>query len=278
LLTTTGWPGGGHPPRLSQSAACGFRALLASEVRSQHGDSLQLRRREIQLGSQQRRALLDPMKMRPPDRALPASATQRFAPETLYGPMDPLQCREISGNAAVRTATAKHLIELVRLLLDRQVPHPLHLVLQFRKRSPHPRLLPTQSHSGVAFLAAGAVPDEAQKINRLWTSAALLARVSLGKATNVDEFGLRLRQGQAKLPQPLAQDLLDTKSIRATLETRHKVVDVSRRIGLAPQARLDHTLKPQIERTVQIQITQQTADRTTHLVGLLLSIHYTSPV
>jgi hypothetical protein len=43
--------------------------------------------------------------------------------------MDPLQCPEVPGNAVVRIVTAKHLIEVVRLLLKRRVPHPPHLIL-----------------------------------------------------------------------------------------------------------------------------------------------------
>jgi cytochrome c biogenesis factor len=108
--------------------------------------------------------------------------------------MDPLQCPEIPGNAVVRIVAAKHLVKLVSLLLDRQVPHPPHLVLQMRKRSSQSYLLRTHAHSKVAFLIAGAVQSEAQKINRLRTSTATLARVSLRKATKFDEFGFRLRQ------------------------------------------------------------------------------------
>ena len=36
---------------------------------------------------------------------------------------------EISGNAVVGLVTAKHLIEAVRLLPKRRVPHPSHLIL-----------------------------------------------------------------------------------------------------------------------------------------------------
>src|SRR5215471_15603606 len=249
--------------RLPQNAACGFPALRSSEIASQRGDSWQLRIPEIQLWSQQRGPLLDPMKGLQPDLAFPASAAQHSAPETLYGPMDPLQCPDVSGNAVVRIVTAKHVIELVGLILDRLVPHPPHLVLQMHQRTPQSCLLRTQPHSKVALLIAVAVQGEAQKINRLRASPATLARVSLRIATKFDEFGLRLCQGQAKLPQSLAQYLLDTKSIRAIFEAQHEVVDVSHQVGLTPQPRFDHPLKPQIEHIVQIQITQQDADRTT---------------
>src|SRR5215471_3696462 len=193
--------------RLPQNAACGFPALRSSEIASQRGDSLQLRIPEIQLWSQQRGPLLDPMKGLPPDLAFPASAAQHSAPETLDGPMDPLQCPDVTGHAVVGIVTAKHLIELVGLILDRLVPHPPHLVLQMHQRTPQSCLLRTQPHSKVAFLIAGAVQGEAQKINRLRASPATLARVSLRIATKFDEFGLRLCQGQAKLPQSLAQYL-----------------------------------------------------------------------
>jgi hypothetical protein len=44
--------------------------------------------------------------------------------------MDPLQCPDVPGNAVVRIVTAEHLIEVVNLLLNRQVPHSSHQVLR----------------------------------------------------------------------------------------------------------------------------------------------------
>src|SRR5262245_53871359 len=197
------------------------------------------------------------MELPPPNLPLPAPAAQHAAPDALHGPMDLLQCAEGPGNTVVRIVTAKHLIELLGLILDRQVPPPPHLVLQLHQRPSQSCLLRTQPLPKVASLIAGAVQCEAQKITRLRASTATIARLSLRIATKFDEFGFRLRQSQAKLPQPLAQYLLDTKSIRTILETQHKVVDVSHQVGLTPPPRLDHTLKPQIEHIVQIQITQQ---------------------
>src|SRR5439155_15595319 len=72
-------------PRLPQNVACRFPALRSSEVASQLGDSLQLRVREIQLWSQQRKPLLDPMELLPPDLPLPTTAAQHFAPITFHG-------------------------------------------------------------------------------------------------------------------------------------------------------------------------------------------------
>src|ERR1700741_3280718 len=103
------------------------------------------------------------MKVLPPSRALPASAAQHSAPIALHGPMDPLQCPEVPGNAVVRIVTAKHLVEVLYLLRDRLVPPPPHLVLQTRKRTAQACLLRTQAHSKVAFLILGAVQGEAQK-------------------------------------------------------------------------------------------------------------------
>jgi hypothetical protein len=111
------------------------------------------------------------------DGNMGAPAAQHSAPETLYGPMDPLQCPDVTGNAVVRIVTAKHLIELVSLFPDQQVPHPPHLVLQVHQRTSQSCLLRTQPHSKVAFLISGAVQGVAHKINRLRASAATLARV-----------------------------------------------------------------------------------------------------
>src|SRR5579862_1498699 len=106
----TGWPGAVVRPRLPQNVACGFPALRSSEVASQHRDSLQLPVGEIQLWSQQRKLLLNPLETRPPNHPFPTPAAQHFAPVALHGSMDPLQCPKVPGNAVVRIVTAKHLI------------------------------------------------------------------------------------------------------------------------------------------------------------------------
>src|SRR3989442_10484658 len=80
-------------PRLPQNVACRFPALRSSEVASQRGDSLQLRVREIQLWSQQRKPLLDLLELLPPDLPLPTPAAQHFAPVTFHGPMHRCKAR-----------------------------------------------------------------------------------------------------------------------------------------------------------------------------------------
>jgi hypothetical protein len=96
---------------------------------------LQLPVGEIQLWSEQRELFLDPLELLPPDRAVPTPTAQHFAPVTLHGPMDPLQCPKISSNAIVCIVTTEHLIEMIHLFLERQVPHPPHLVLQTHERT-----------------------------------------------------------------------------------------------------------------------------------------------
>src|ERR1039457_701226 len=129
----TGCPPGGRgrlpAPRLPQNVACRFPALRSSEGASQHGDSLQLRVREIQLWSHYWKPLLDLLELLPQDLTLPTPTAEHNAPVTLYDPMDPLQGSDVPGNAVVRIVAAKHWIEDVRLVSDRQVPHPPHLVL-----------------------------------------------------------------------------------------------------------------------------------------------------
>ena len=219
MLATTGWPGAVTRPRLPQNVACRFPALRSSEVDSQRSDSLQLRIREIQLWSQLWEPLLDLMELLPPNRALPTPAAKHFAPVKLHSTMYLLQCPNVSGNAVVRIVTAEHLIEVFRLLPERQVPPPPHLVLQVHQRAPQSRLFRTQPHPKVTFLIAGAVQREAQKVNRLRASTATLARVSLRKATKFDEFGFRLCQGQAKLSQLRTTNAIE----RMQLEFRRRV-------------------------------------------------------
>jgi hypothetical protein len=57
-----------------------------------------------------------------------------------HGPMDPQQCPKISGNAVVCIVTPEHLIEMIHLLPDRQVPYPPHLVLQPHERTSQPNV------------------------------------------------------------------------------------------------------------------------------------------
>src|SRR5438445_6862039 len=118
-LIAPGGRGRSPAPRLPQNVACRFPALRSSEVASQRGDSLQLRVREIQLWSQQRKPLLDLLKVIPPDLPFPTPAAQHFAPVTFHGPMDPLQGPYVPAAAVVRIMTAEHLIEAVGLLSDR---------------------------------------------------------------------------------------------------------------------------------------------------------------
>ncbi len=75
------------------------------------------------------------MELLPPDRAVPTPTAQHFAPVTLHGPMDPLQCPEIPSNAIVCIMTTEHLIEMIHLLLERPMPHLPYLVLQAHERA-----------------------------------------------------------------------------------------------------------------------------------------------
>src|ERR1700745_1657026 len=106
-------------PLFPQNVACRFPALRSSEGASQRGDSLQLRVREIQLWSHQRKPLLDLLKLLPPDLPAPTPAAQHSAPVTFHSPMDPLQGPYVPGDAVVRIMTAEHLIEACGLLPDR---------------------------------------------------------------------------------------------------------------------------------------------------------------
>jgi hypothetical protein len=78
----------------------------------------------------------------------------------------------------------------------------------------------------VTFLVARAIQREAQKIDRLRASPAVLARVSLREPTKLDELRLGRFQSQVKLSQSFAKSVLDTESIRSILEAHHKVIDV----------------------------------------------------
>ena len=85
----TGWPEAVTRPRLPQNPACRFPALGSSDVDSQYGDSLQLFIGKVQLWSKQRELFLDPLKLLPPDRTVPAPTAQHFVPVMFHSPMNP---------------------------------------------------------------------------------------------------------------------------------------------------------------------------------------------
>ena len=84
----------------------------------------------MQLWSKQRKLLLDPLKLLPPDRTVLAPTAQHFAPVMFHSPIDGQQCTKISCNAVACMVTTEHLIGMIHQFSQRQVPHPPHLVLQ----------------------------------------------------------------------------------------------------------------------------------------------------
>jgi hypothetical protein len=61
----------------------------------------------------------------------------------------------------------------------------------------------------------------------------VFARMPLCEATKFNQFGLGRFQGQAELPQPFVQHLLDPQRIRTILEAHHKVVDIGLNLAKA---------------------------------------------
>jgi len=82
---------------------------------------------------------------------------------------------------------------------------------------------------------ASAIQGKTQKVDRLRAFTATLARVSMSVSAIFNEFGFRWFQSQAESPQPLSKGFLNTKGIRAILETQHEVIDISHHAGLAPK-------------------------------------------
>ena len=206
-------------------------ALRSSEVGLQHSDSLQFPVWEIELWSQQRRLRLDPIEHCPSNVALPAPAAKHLVPVALHGSVHPVQRAEISGDTKVGIVSAEYQIEVIHLLLHRQMPHPPHQVLQAHECALQARPFGAHPNPKVAFQIARAIQGEAQKVDCLRTSSPVFARVPLCEATKFNQFGLGRFKGQAELPQSFAQHLLDPKRIRTILETHHKVVDIPHQIG-----------------------------------------------
>ena len=145
-----------------------------------------------------------------------------------------LQGAEVPGDAVVGIVAPKHSVEVDHLFANRQVPHSPHQIAQLGQTALKPRPLGAQPHLEIALAVMRAVEGEAQKIYRLRAFPPPLGRMPLSKATEFDQLGLARLQGQAELPQPFAQSLLDTQGILPVLETHHKVVDVAHQVGFTP--------------------------------------------
>ena len=76
----------------------------------------------------------------------------------------------------------------------------------------------------------------------------------LREPAKFDQFGLGRFERKVELAEPFAQGVLEAQGILAKLKAHHKVVDISRQVGFAPQARLRHTLEPEVKRVVQIYV------------------------
>src|SRR5437879_4401726 len=87
-------------------------------------DGLQLRVREIQLGSQQRKPLLDLLDASTRS-ALANTDCSAFCATNVHSPMHPLQCPYVPDNAVVRIVTAEHLIEQAYCRRARKVENRL---------------------------------------------------------------------------------------------------------------------------------------------------------
>src|SRR5580693_8303673 len=92
---------------------------------------------------------------------------------------------------------------MIHLILERQVPHPPHLVLQSRARASQSRLFRTHTNPKVAFLIASAVQSKPQEVDRLWAFTATFASVSMREATKFNELGLLFPVLSCCLTHPL---------------------------------------------------------------------------
>src|SRR6266481_3350833 len=102
-----------------------------------------------------------------------------------------------------------------------------HQLLQRHKAAPQARFLGAHPNLKVAFSVLRAVQRQTQKVDRFRAVPAASARLSLCKPTKLDQLGLGRLWSKAELSQPKAQGVLHAQSVRAMLETDHKVIDVA---------------------------------------------------
>ena len=262
-LTTspTGSPEAVTHLRLPQNVASGFPARRSSECDAQHSQRLQRPGRESPPRSLQRQSRLPPVEDLPRDTPWTASTAQPLGPVPLHGAMHVLPRTEVPGNAGVGRVTAQHLLKVAPLLLDWDGPHASHQVAEGREAALEACLLRTQPDCDIARLVPRAIERTPQRGNGFWTPPPSAARVPLGTSPALDERGLGQCQCEAKLPQPLAQRLLDPQGIRPKLAAHHNVVEVPHPRGCALEPGLHQARKPQVKPVVQGHIPQPHADR-----------------
>jgi hypothetical protein len=133
----------------------------------------------MELWSQQRKLRPDPLKHAPCNGALPAPAAKHFVPVALHGSVHSVQRAEISGDTKLGVVSTEDEIEVIHLLLHRQMPHPPHQILQAHESTLQARPFGAHPNPKVAFQIARAIQREALKVDCLRTSSPVFARVPL---------------------------------------------------------------------------------------------------
>src|SRR5215469_11475025 len=97
---------------------------------------------------------------------------------------------------------------------------------------------------------------EAKKLKSLWPFRAPVPLRGCRKAPEGEQPGFVLGQFQIESSEPFSQLSLIAVRIFAVLEASHKVIGEPHQVRLAASLRFDLLRKPQIERKVQVQITE----------------------
>ena len=96
---------------------------------------------------------------------------------------------------------------------------------------------------------------EAEELKRL-RPLSMLAPGGGGKTSKEQQPSLVLGQLQIELREPLPQLALEVLRVVLELEAPHEIISKTHQVRLASTLRFEFLLKPQIERKVQIQITE----------------------
>ena len=188
------------------------------------------------------------MKDLPREPRRPTPTAGHLVPVPFHKAIYPAVGSQVACDPVICVVAAKGLIEPADLILNRPVPNIAHELPETGHSAAKSRLLRLSANLVVAVAIARAVVGKAQKRERLW-ALALHAGLPLRKSTKLHQLGLARLQGKREFTQPLAQNRLNSFSVFPKLEADYKVIDVPYQICLAPKARFDNPLKPQVQKS-----------------------------
>jgi len=189
-----------------------------------------------------------------------ASASQGVNPLPLYFMQDPSELALAVVEPEVLIEAAQHHRQMTLLLTAFPVHVPLEPVVGASQKFPAALHARDSDHCELAAPIHPANVFEAKKLERLRLLTELRAPIG-GETAKEHEPSLLLGHFQVELRKARLQLSLEALCVSLVLEAHHKIVSEPDEVGLSLALRLEPLLEPQIENKVQVDISQQRAER-----------------